>query len=156
MVAYNIIWWLIFFVLCVIAQSILSGIDFLIIGVIIAMQERRVIQLFWVILAAIFVQEGVGSMPFGSALLWYSSAVIIFYSSRVLFEAENFIFIFLISVSLGFLHYVFTYMMAALHGLSIDTTRLAVESLIQALIIPPLWQLVHFLRKRVMPREDRA
>ena len=70
MVAYNIIWWLIFFVLCVIAQSILSGIDFLIIGVIIAMQERRVIQLFWVILAAIFVQEGVGSMPFGSALLW--------------------------------------------------------------------------------------
>lgn len=113
-------------------------------------------QLVWVILATIFLQEGVGTLPFGSALLWYSVVIIIFYGGRALFEAENFIFIFLLSVSLGLLHFFLTYAMANLHDLRFDTTRLAMESVIQALLIPPLWRLAYFLRGKVKLDEDRA
>ena len=153
---YNIVWWIIFFLLAVYAQSLLSGVDFLLIGIIIAMQERKLVQLVWVILVAILLQEGVGTLPFGSALLWYSFAIIVFYGGRALFEAENFVFIFLVSTLLGLLHYIFTYAMADLHDMRIDTTRLAVESVTQALIIPPLWRLTYFLRGKVKADENRA
>ena len=156
MLAYNILWWVVFFLLAIYAQSFLSGVDFLLIGVIIAMQERRPAQLAWVILASILLQEGVGTLPFGSALLWYSFAVIVFYGGRALFEAENFVFIFLISALLGLLHYILTYAMADLHDMRIDTTRLMVESATQALIIPPLWRLAYFFRGKVKTNEDRT
>lgn len=152
----NIAWWVAFFLLGILAQSILSGIDFLLIGVIIALQERRPVQLTWVILVAILLQEGVGTLPFGSALLFYTFAVIVFYGGRALFEAENFIFIFLVSSLMGLLHFVFTFAIADLHNLQINLTRLGVESVIQALMIPPLWGLAHFLRGKEKQDENRA
>lgn len=142
--------------IAVFLQSILSGIDFLLIGVIIALQEKRLGQLLWVLLAAILLQEGVGSLPFGSTLLWYTSAIIVFYGGRALFEAENFIFIFLVSTMLGVLHYIFTYAVASLHDLTINNTRLLVECAIQILIIPPLWRLTYVLRRNVRLSEDRT
>ena len=150
----NIAWWLAFFLAAVYAQTILSGIDFLLIGVIIALQERRPVQLAWVILAAILLQEGVGTLPFGSALLLYTFAILAFYGGRVLFEAENFFFIFLFSALLGLLHFVFTFAIAELHNLRIDDYRLGVESAIQALLIPPLWRLVYFLRGKEKEDEN--
>ena len=69
MALYNFIWWFVFFIIAIVAQSILSGIDFLLVGVIIALQERRIGQLIWVIFAAILLQEGVGTLPFGSVIL---------------------------------------------------------------------------------------
>lgn len=156
MAIYNFIWWLVFFIIAIVAQSILSGIDFLLVGVIIALQERRLGQLLWVLLVAILLQEGVGTLPFGSALLWYTSAIVVFYGGRALFEAENFIFIFLVSALLGILHYFFTYAMASLHDLSINNTRLLWECAIQIMIIPPLWRLAYFLRRNVKISEDRA
>ena len=120
------------------------------------MQERKPAQLAWVILASILLQEGVGTLPFGSTLLWYSFAIIAFYGGRALFEAENFVFIFLISTLLGLLHYILTYVMADLHDVRIDTTRLMVESATQALIIPPLWRLAYFFRGKVKTHEDRT
>ncbi|MBQ4132239.1 MAG: hypothetical protein IJD04_00695 [Desulfovibrionaceae bacterium] len=154
--ARNIAWWLCFFLAGVYAQSILSGIDFLLIGVIIALQERRPVQLAWVILAAILLQEGVGTLPFGSALLFYVFAIIVFYGGRALFEAENFFFIFLVSALLGLLHFIFTFAIADLHSLHTDITRLGVESVIQALLIPPLWRLAYFLRGKEKENENRA
>ena len=154
--ARNIAWWCVFFLLGVYAQSILSGIDFLLIGVIIALQERRPAQLAWVILVAILLQEGVGTLPFGSALLFYTFAIIVFYGGRALFEAENFFFIFLVSALLGLLHFIFTYAIADLHDLTINVNRLGVESVIQALIIPPLWRLAYFFRGKERAHEDRA
>lgn len=156
MALYNFIWWFVFFIVAIIAQSILSGIDFLLVGVIIALQERKIGQLIWVILAAILLQEGMGTLPFGSALLWYVSAIVVFYGGRALFEAENFIFIFLVSALLGILHYFFIFFMVSLHDLPINNTRLLWECAIQIMIIPPLWRLAYFLRRNIKTSEDRA
>lgn len=155
MLAYNILWWVFFFLIAIYAQSILPGIDFLLIGIIISLQEKRLAQLIWILLTAILLQEGVGTLPFGLALLCYSFAIIIFCGGRLLFEAENFLFIFLVSGILGLLHFICTYAMADLHYLQIDTTRLAAESVLQALIIPPLWKLAYFLRGKIKLDEDR-
>ena len=156
MALYNFIWWFVFFIIAIVAQSILSGIDFLLVGVIIALQERRIGQLIWVILVAILLQEGMGTLPFGSALLWYVSAIVVFYGGRALFEAENFVFIFLISAILGVLHYLFIFSVASLHDLAINSTRLLWECAIQVMIIPLLWRLAYFLRRNVKVSEDRA
>ena len=156
MTLYNFIWWFVFFIIAIIAQSIFLGIDFLLVGEIRALQERRIAQLIWVIIVAILLQEGMGTLPFGSALLWYVSAILVFYGGRALFEAANFIFIFLVSAILGVLHYFFILFVASLHDLTINNTRLLWECAIQVMIIPPLWRLAYFLRRNVKVSEDRA
>ena len=151
MTAVNIIWWAVFLCLGLILESILPGIDVLLIGLIIAMQEGKITQIIWVFLTVILLQEGIGALAFGSSLLSYAMTVVIFYVGRALLEQENILFVLLVAASAGVGHYVFTEAMAALQGISLPSDRLAMESIIQVLILPPLWIITFALRGRLVP-----
>ena len=151
MTVLNIIWWAAFLCCGLIMESLLPGIDILLIGLIIALQEGKLSQIFWVFLAVILLQEGIGALPFGASILSYSLLVLIFYGGRALLEQENILFVLLVAVSAGVGHYIFTQAMAALQGISLPGGRLALESLTQALILPPLWILAFVLRGKMVP-----
>lgn len=151
MTVLNIIWWAAFLCCGLIMESLLPGIDILLIGLIIALQEGKLSQIFWVFLAVILLQEGIGALPFGASILSYSLLVLIFYGGRALLEQENILFVLLVAVSAGVGHYIFTQAMAALQGISLPGGSLALESLTQALILPPLWILAFVLRGKMVP-----
>lgn len=90
-----------FFIIAIICIKYIVGHRFFVGGRNYSFAREKNCQLIWVILVAILLQEGIGTLPFGSALLWYVSAIVVFYGGRALFEAENFIFIFLVSALLG-------------------------------------------------------
>lgn len=146
----DIIWWVIFIIAAIWMQQMLPGIDALIIGLIIALQEGRVSRIAWLLPVIILLQEGMGTLAFGTTILWYGCTIAMFFMGRWLFEVENFLFVFLLSTCLGLLHYVLSDMMASLQKLDLANRQLVDDSILQALFIPLTWRLTQLLRKRFM------
>ena len=82
----NILWWVAFFVFGLALQQALPGTDVLVAGLFLALQERRPFQLAVVLLALILVQEGVGTLDFGTSVLWYLLVITLFFIGRWMFE----------------------------------------------------------------------
>lgn len=101
----NILWWVAFFVFGLALQQALPGTDVLVAGLFLALQERRPFQLAVVLLALILVQEGVGTLDFGTSVLWYLLVITLFFIGRWMFETENWLFVLLLSGCIGLAHY---------------------------------------------------
>lgn len=152
----NILWWLGFTFLAIWFQHWVSGVDVLIIGLIASLQEENRLQTFWLTLLWTLLLEGTGSLAFGSGLFWYLAAVLLYSLGRWLFEAENLLFILLLGLCLGAWHFGLVTLMSVLEDIVIDHNRLLMESVLQGLIIPPGWYLVHVLRTRLLRRMRNA
>ena len=152
----NIVWWGLFLGLGIWMQQMLPGIDVLVIGLILALQERDPLQLGWVFFILILLQEGVGSLDFGATLLWYATVIVFFYLGHWLFETENFLFVFLLSACIGAGHFAIMWMMCFLQYIPVDDAALLDESILQALFIPFAWKIASFSRRWVVDHEDPA
>ena len=144
----NVLWWLGFIVAAIFAQSMIAGTDFLVVGLVISLQEERWPQSLWLGLAFTLLQEGSGSLAFGSSILWYGAVIGLFLIGRWLFEARSIVFIMVLGLGLGAWHYGLIQWMVFLQDLEISPRKLFWESLVQALIFPPAWGLASFLRFR--------
>ncbi len=146
MTARNIFYWLGFTVACIWLQHFIQGVDFLVVGLILLLQEGRWPKTLWLALLWILIQDGSGNLAFGPALLWYAGAVALFHAGRWLFEAENILFILLLGLSLGVWHLGLVWLMASLQDVIVSGSTLLRESFVQALIILPGWLAAHKLQ----------
>lgn len=151
----NVCWWIVFTFFAILLQARFPGLDFLLPGFILAIQERNPVQFGWVALFYLLLQEGMGNMAFGGTLLWYSMAVAFFFVGYRLFEVESFLFIFLLSGCLGVTHYAVSLLMAGLQDVPVRPQELMDDSVFQALLTPCLWRLAYFTRG-ILPHEDRS
>ncbi len=94
----NICWWACFIALAVCVQAMAPGLDVLVVGLIILLQERDYKDMLWLLPLFILLQEGMGTRPFGAAVVWYAATVVVFMLGRWLFEVGNFIFVFLLGL----------------------------------------------------------
>jgi len=163
----NILWWVAFFVFGLALQQALPGTDVLVAGLFLALQERRPFQLAVVLLALILVQEGVGTLDFGTSVLWYLLVITLFFIGRWMFETENWLFVLLLSGCIGFsalrglfrwilAHYGVIWLMTRLQFIPLDTTQLLDESILQALLTPFVWQCSMMARRWVVPNENNT
>ena len=116
----NILWWVAFFVFGLALQQALPGTDVLVAGLFLALQERRPFQLAVVLLALILVQEGVGTLDFGTSVLWYLLVITLFFIGRWMFETENWLFVLLLSGCIGLAHYGVIWLMTRLQFIPLD------------------------------------
>lgn len=151
---YNIVWWVVFFILAVLAQMLLPGIDIMVVGLIIAMQEHNPLQIAWVLIISMLLQEGQGTMDFGASFCWYGLTMFIYYIGRAIFETENIFFILLVCASLGILHFGLMQVLSGLQGVFVPFRRLLMESMGEMLIVPALWLLLHKFRQGVARHAD--
>ncbi len=142
-----IVWWCIFIILSVIIQSLMPALDALVIGLILILQEKRYKDLLWLLPLFILVQEGVGSRDFGGMIFWYATVILIFIIGRWLFEVQNTLFVLLMAVCLGGLHFVLVYALAPLQDLMVDMHLLIRESIYQAVYVPIAWWLANLTRQ---------
>ena len=134
----------------------LPGTDVLVAGLFLALQERRPFQLAVVLLALILVQEGVGTLDFGTSVLWYLLVITLFFIGRWMFETENWLFVLLLSGCIGLAHYGVIWLMTRLQFIPLDTTQLLDESILQALLTPFVWQCSMMARRWVVPNENNT
>lgn len=147
----NVLWWCGFFVLAIYVQWLVPGLDALVIGLILVLQERRYTHLLWLLPLLIVLQEGMGSREFGGMVLWYVTIIGLFVTGRWLFEVENFLFVFLLSVCMGGAYFSILYVLAPLQNLRVDLEQAAQASLIQAVFIPCAWWLTYISRRVLLP-----
>jgi len=143
----NLFWWFGYVILAIILQSIIPGVDFLLPGFIVAMQERKIKQFAWVALSFLILQEGMGTMAFGAVFLWYIAILVFYIAGQWFFEAESLSFILLLSVVLSVAHYVVIVNLAGLQDMHINAQTLIDESVYQAFLTPFLWHFAQYTRR---------
>ena len=144
----NLLWWGLYFVAGVWVQQRFPGIDALLPGFLIALQEKRWQQRVWVGLFCVLIQEGTGSLAFGAAVLWYGGLFLLFLGGRWFFVTDSLFFVVLLSGAMGVYNVLVTLSLTSLQKLSFPLERLLEQSIAQALIIPPLWGIAMLTRKK--------
>ena len=143
----DILWWLCFLAVAVGIQAAVPGLDVMAVGLIILLQERDYKNMLWLLPAFILLQEGMGTRVFGGVIVWYAAVIMLFRMGRWLFEAENCLFIFLLSACMGGAYYAVAWLMAPLQDLPFNTHDILDKSLIQAIFIPFAWKLLVATRR---------
>lgn len=95
------VWWASYLVVSLWAQELSGGHDFLSPGLLICLQTGQWWSAVWVTLIWVLVQEGIGNLVFGVALLFYAGVYGFFLLSRWLLEPENPLFVILFSLVLA-------------------------------------------------------
>ena len=138
----DIIWWLCFLAAAVGIQAFIPGLDAMTVGLIILLQERDYKNMLWLLPLFMLLQEGMGTRAFGGVIIWYLAVIAVFRLGRWLFEAENFLFIFLLSACLGAAYFGVAWLMAPLQDHPFNFQDTLDKSLIQAIFIPFAWKLL--------------
>ena len=153
--ARNITWWLAFLYIGISAQNAFPGLDVLVIGLLVALQERRIMQFACLLPVLVLIQEGGGTLDFGASLLWYSAVIALFFVGHWLFEVENMVIMFMLSACIGAAHMGVVQIMAVLQSTPIDRSLLLDESVLQALLIGLAWRPLSWTRRvLVLSHED--
>ncbi len=142
----NLFWWLGFILCGIWGQSFIPGVDLLMVGLLISLQEERLSQTLWLLGACILIQEGTGSLAFGSGILWYSALIAMFFLGRWLFQARNLFFVIIMGGVMGAWRYLLVVLLATLQNYQVTHERLFFECVLQALLFPLIWTLVSPLR----------
>ena len=143
----NAFWWWGFLFPAITLQRFFPGVDFLVVGFLLTLQERRYMDLIWVLPLLVILQEGMGTRAFGAALLWYVIVTAVFFLGRWLFDVENFLYAFLFSACLAACYFAVAFLMSPLYAVPVDIHRLLDESVYLALLLPVCWKLAQFTRR---------
>ena len=149
-----LLFWLAFILAGVWAQQFVSGVDFLAPALIVCLQQRRPGMAAWLAGVFIVLQEGMGSLAFGTLILWYAGLLVVYLVGRWLFESRNLLFIFIIGTFLGVWRMFLVRMMASLQDMDPDQGRLAVECAVQAVLFTLEWGVLFLLYKRNVRHDD--
>lgn len=147
----NLFWWAAYIVAALIVQQQIPGVDALAPGFLLSLQEKNRWQTFWLFLLFTLIQEGAGSLGFGSAMLWYGGQVALFRLTERLFIADNFLFVLMLSASLGVLRALVTWFMCLVQKALVDYMLLTQECLLQMMLIPIIWGIAGLLRPKPAP-----
>jgi hypothetical protein len=151
--ARNALWWACFLFPAVILQRCVPGVDFLAAGFLVTLQERRYADLLWTAPLLIFLQEGMGTLAFGVVLLRYAAITALFFLGRWLFDVDSFLYAFLFCACLSVCCSAIVFFMSFLYDVPLNTSRLLDESVLQALLLPPIWKAARLTRSRICADE---
>lgn len=146
---YNILWWAIYIICAIIIQEEISDFDAFVPGFLIALQERKKVQIIWLFLLFCLIQEGTGSLRFGMSLLWYGGQIVFFHASARFFIADNFFSVTLLSLVLSVYRAIIFLFMCAFQNYSVNYQDLLQTCIIQAVLVPILWYLARLTRPRI-------
>ena len=152
----QIVWWICFIILGICVQSLAPGLDALAVGLLIMLQEEDYRDMLWLLPLFILLQEGMGSRPFGSIIVWYAATIVMFKIGRWLFDTKNFLFMFLLSASLGGVYFAVDWLMAPLQNLNFNVEDAMNKSLTEALFLPFAWRLAQATRKADIKEDDES
>ncbi len=150
MVVTRILWWLCYIALALILQQQMPGLDFLAPGFLLALQMKSKKEIFWLFLIFTLIQEGTGSLTFGTGMLWYGGQILFFYLSAHLFVADNILFVTILSLSIGAYRICLLLLMGAIQNIQMEYSMLLNEALFQAFLTPVVWGIAYLFRPQAM------
>ncbi len=152
----NLVWWGVFLIVSIWLQMFFPGLDLLLPGLLLAMHEGKRTQTAWVFILFVLVQEGLGSLDFGACALWYLSVMFLFVATHWIFQTESLLFMLLISLASGGIHYLVILLMTSLQQMSIDMDLLLHESVYQVAASFIVWKAAILSRRLVISHAHSA
>lgn len=152
----DILWWLCFIILATAVQALAPGLDILAVGLIILLQEDDYRGMLWLLPLFVLLQEGMGTRPFGTSIIWYAAIIAIFKLGRWIFDSRKFLFIFLLSASLGCAYFAIAWLMAPLQNLAFHVDDTLDKSIAQAIFMPFAWRMIIAVRKPTYAEEEEG
>lgn len=95
------LWWALLLISGLWIQELTGGLDFLTPALLLCLQTGLWLTGGWVALLLVLLQEGIGSLAFGTVILFYAGTGALFILARWLLEPENPLFILLYSFVLA-------------------------------------------------------
>ncbi|WP_320006502.1 hypothetical protein [Maridesulfovibrio sp.] len=141
----SILWWACFSFLAIWAQKIVPGVDFFAPGLLLCIQLEKKYHFFWLILIWSLIQDGIGGLPFGYSVVWYSSLFFLYRCGAMFFDVQSLMFAMLCGLVLGALHPALTAMMSLLADMVWVPDRYIFEGILQAAIFPVEWLLLRYI-----------
>ncbi|ACV69504.1 hypothetical protein [Desulfohalobium retbaense] len=139
------LWWLLFTVVGIWLQHFLPGVDLLVPGLIVCLQEDGPAPALWLSAPWILIQEGTGSLHFGVGVLWYAGLWVLFYAGRLLLESRSGVFVILFAFFSGCYHFFLVQIFSRLQGLEVPLALQMQDSLRHIFLFPLVWLVVSFL-----------
>ena len=152
----EILWWILFTLCGIWIQGIIPGVDCFGPGLLLCLQVGRTKSLFWLAPIWILLQEGAGSLPFGSALLYYAGLVYFFFLIRPYINITSPMYILSVSIFVGLWHFGVIHLVTSLQNIQILTHHLLMQSMRMAAVFPVVWALASLIYHfRIAPRYAR-
>ncbi len=142
------LWWFLFTALCIWIHSFISGIDCFGPAVLVLMHLKRYREAIWLTPMWILINEGAGSLAFGSSLLWFAGLILLFLFLCLFLSSSNLLFLFSLSLMAGTLQTGIIALMAALQEITIPFERIVVQGILTALLFPVFWFAMLFAFQR--------
>ena len=150
------LFWLLFAVTSIWVQFLVPGLDALAPGILISLQREHWTRTFWLALAFLLVQEGIGSMAFGGVVLLYAMLAAGFVLGCRLFETANLLFMLLLGIWYGLMDLLGQYILANLQDISLPSRPLLNDFAVQSLYFFFAWLVAHHLYARKVTRHARS
>ncbi|OEU70217.1 MAG: hypothetical protein BA863_03720 [Desulfovibrio sp. S3730MH75] len=152
----SVAWWTLFTIAGIWAQRFVPGVDFLAPGLLLCIQLEKRTLFFWLLIIWSLIQEGLGGLPFGYSILWYSSIVALYRCGAMFFDVQSLMFAILCGAGLGLLHPLLTGMMAVLADMQWAADRYFLEGVLQFLIFPLEWAFIKYIYPERLKHEFSA
>ena len=144
-----VIGWAVYIIVALIVQQHLSGVDALAAGLLIALQSGNKRAVVWLVIIFCLIQEGTGSLNFGSSVLWYGGQIVFFWLGARFFAASNLFSVVLFSCLFAVWLGTVQWFMSALQDYGKDYQQLVQTCLVQAAVTPVMWLCASWLRTRM-------
>ena len=144
-----IIGWAVYIAAALVVQQHLPGVDALAAGLLIALQSGNRRAALWLFIVFCLIQEGTGSLNFGSSVLWYGGQIAFYGVGSRFFAATNFFSVILFSCLFAVWLGTVQWLMSALQDYGRDYQQLVQTCLTQAAVTPVMWLCASWLRNRM-------
>ena len=148
----QVVYWCFFIIVALFIQFFIPGVDIMLVGLLIIIPERKILQTILLFCIFIILQEATGILTFGLLLLEYSVLILSFFIGRTIFAVGTFSFVFLLSLFISFVYFVLIQIFGALQGIYVSPTSVMYDSILQALLVPLVWYPMQHLYGRYVRR----
>ena len=147
--------WLAYLLISVWAQHLLPGVDVLAPGLIVSMQRHGGARSLWLAGLMVIIQEGLGSLAFGSCILFYAGLLAAYYGGREVFQRGSALFTVLLAAFYGLLTSFGAVLMAGLQDATVDLTGLPRRAMAQALVFIVAWAICYVAHEQLVRYEPQ-
>lgn len=137
-----VIWWLIYTIFGIWLQRFIPGLDCFAPALAGCLYLGLTTTTFWLALFWILIQEGIGSLAFGSTLLFYGGITVFFFWSKIIFTKNSPLFFIGASIFTSGFYLLVMYVMSNLQELDIPINIFLQNALLILIFFPILLSIV--------------
>ncbi len=152
----NTAWWIVFLAAGIILQATFPGLDALILGLPLLLEERDYRRLVCFVPAVILLQDGMGTQAFGSAMLSIALCSLFYWLARGIASASRIGFYLFLSLCMGGIRIFLDWLFATLEDTAFVPEQLFHEGAAEAVYLFIGWIVLRHLRQECVQQGTDA